>query len=147
MRGLYPHMIWGKAVMEYTISINHDERYVEVNARGAASTSGFRSFVEDLLEPAYYDLNYNLLVEFSSLDTSPLESGDIRNIVAFLEMRKAKLRPKKHALVATSTITFGFARMYQILSEGVLPISIQVFSSREQALEWLRDDSAPSFPW
>jgi hypothetical protein len=139
-------MKWGKAVMEYTISINHDERYVEVNARGVASTGGFRSFVEDLLEPAYYDLNYNLLVEFSSLDTSPLESGDIRNIVSFLEMRKEKLRPKKHALVAASTITFGFARMYQILSEGVLPISIQVFSSREQALGWLRDDSAPSFP-
>jgi len=131
--------------MEYTISINHDERYVEVNARGAASTSGFRSFVEDLLEPAYLDLNYNLLVEFSSLDTSPLGSSDIRNVVAFLEMRKEKLRHKKNALVASSTLTFGFARMYQILSEGVLPMSIRVFSSREQALEWLRDDSAPSF--
>lgn len=131
--------------MEYTISVNHDEHYLEVNARGAASTSGFRSFVEDLLEPAYYDLNYNLLVEFSSLDTSPLGSGDIRNIVAFLEMRKDKLRPMKNAFVATSTITFGFARMYQILSEGVLPMSIQVFSNREQALKWLRDDSVQSF--
>ena len=131
--------------MDYTISINHDERYVEVNAQGAASASGFRSFIEELLEPAYYELNYNLLVEFSSLDTSPLGSGDIRNIVAFLEMRKEKLRHKKHAFVATSPVTFGFARMYQILSEGVLPILIRVFSSREQALEWLLDDSAPSF--
>ncbi|MDD2337582.1 MAG: STAS/SEC14 domain-containing protein [Geobacteraceae bacterium] len=131
--------------MEYTISINHEERYLEVNARGAASTSGFRSFIEDLLEPAYADLNYNLLVEFSLLDTSSLGSGDIRNIVAFLEMRKEKLRPRKNAFVAASTITFGFARMYQILSEDVLPMSIQVFTSREQALEWLRDDSALSF--
>jgi hypothetical protein len=136
----------GKAVMEYTININHDERYLEVNAQGAASTNGFRSFIDVLLEPAYYDLNYNLLVEFSSLDTSPLGSGDIRNIVAFLEMKKEKLRPKKNAFVATSAITFGFARMYQILSEGVLPMSIQVFSSREQALEWLRDDVMPPFP-
>jgi hypothetical protein len=138
-------MVWGKTVMEYRISINHDESYVEVSAEGTASTSGFLSFVEELLEPAYADLNYNLLVEFSSLDTSPLGSGDIRNVVAFLEMRKEKLRPKKNALVATSSLTYGFARMYQILSEGVLPMSIQVFSSREQALEWLRDEAVPSF--
>jgi hypothetical protein len=132
-------------MMEYRISINHDDCYIEVTANGAASIKGFLSFVSELLEPSYLDLNYNLLVELSLLDTSPLGTDDIRNIVAFLEMQKEKLRPRKNALVATSSLAFGFARMYQILSEGVLPMSVQVFARREQALEWLRAKAASSF--
>jgi hypothetical protein len=124
--------------MEYTITIRHDERYVEVNTRGQASNRGFLAFVTELLEPDMVRLNYNLLVDFSSLDTSSLGANDIRTIVAFLEMRKEILRPKKNALVAASSLTFGFARMYQILSEGVLPMNIQVFSCREKAQEWLQ---------
>lgn len=130
--------------MHYTICVHHHERYVEVSASGPASTQGFLAFVTELLEPAISDLNYDLLVNFSSLDTSTLGSENIRSVVAFLEMRKERLRPRKNALVATSALTFGFARMYQILAEGILPMKIQVFSSSDQAVQWLREDASPA---
>ncbi|MGA7828205.1 MAG: hypothetical protein WCA04_11120 [Geobacteraceae bacterium] len=128
-------------MMEYRIGIHHDGGYIEVSAQGRASNQGFLAFINELLEPDMMKLNYNLLVDFSLLDTSALGSDDIRTIVSFLELRKDTLRPKKNALVATSSVTFGFARMYQLLSEGVLPMNIQVFNSREQALEWLQDSA------
>ncbi len=124
--------------MEYRISVNHEERFMEVKTQGPASIEGFLSFVSELLAPSYLDLHYNLLIEMSELDTTPLGSNDIRNIVAFLEMHMEKLHPTQHAIVAASPLAFGFARMYQILTEGSLPMSIQVFALRDKALEWLR---------
>jgi hypothetical protein len=130
--------------MEYRISVNHEERIMEVKTQGSASIEGFLSFVNELLAPSYLDLRYNLLIEMSELDTTPLGTKDIRNLVAFLEMHMEKLAPTRHALVAASPLAFGFARMYQILAEGSLPMSIQVFAVREKALEWLRDTAENS---
>jgi hypothetical protein len=125
--------------MEYRISVNHEERFMEVKTRGPASIEGFQSLDSELLAPSCLDLRYNLLIEMSELDTTLLGTNDIRNLVAFLEMHKEKLPPTQHAIVAASPLAFGFARMYQILAEGALPMSIQVFALRDKALEWLRD--------
>ncbi|MDD2319956.1 MAG: hypothetical protein PHO83_07900 [Geobacteraceae bacterium] len=128
--------------MEYRISVNHEERFMEVKTQGTAATEGFLSFISELLAPSYLDLQYNLLIEMSELDTSSLKSNDIRNIVGFLELHKEKLSPTRHAIVAATPLAFGFARMYQILADGALPMSIQVFALRDKAREWLRDAAA-----
>jgi hypothetical protein len=126
--------------MEYSISVHNEKRYVEVNVRGQASVGSFQLFIGELLASPYVDLRYDLLVEITELDPGSLGSDDVRNIVGFLERHKEQLKPKKHAIIAESPVSFGFARMYQILAEDFLPMSVRVFGARDQALKWLRDE-------
>lgn len=126
--------------MEYSIRIDDEKKFVEVSTQGVASSAGFISFISELLKPSCMALAYNLLVEISELDTSSLVSGDVRDIVDFLEQHRDDLSHKKHAIVAATPLAFGFARMYQIMSEDSTPMTTKVFAFRQQAENWLLGD-------
>jgi hypothetical protein len=49
----------------------------------------------------------------------------------------AKGRPARVAVVATTDLQFGVGRQFEVLSEGSLPVSVQVFHTVEEAEAWL----------
>jgi len=68
-------------------------------------------------------------------------SGDIRQIVHFMEGCQDQISGGRAALVVSTDVSFGMARMLQIMSQH-LPIEICVFRDLEEACTWL-DIQAP----
>lgn len=88
----------------------------------------------------FYDayVTTNILWDFSNCDVSDLAKGDLSTVVN-VARRYAALRPNgKSAFVASNELAMGIGSIYSSLSVMKShTISNAVFSSREEAFEWL----------
>ena len=70
----------------------------------------------------------------AELDSAP---GDVQAFVRFLEGSRGENGTAKTALVVGRTADFGLSRQYQAYAEMSLPLSINVFTSLDEARAWL----------
>jgi hypothetical protein len=103
--------------MEYTISADHEARCIMVVAKGPATLPGIRSYVEELTSAPFAALSYGVLTDLSTVDARSLTAADIKQI---------------------SALSFGYARMFQLLAEDKVPLNTRVFHDRQKAMEWLK---------
>ncbi len=80
---------------------------------------------------------YNELADFREADAAKVTNNGLRKLV---ELAVKYEGDKKSAILVSHDLTYGLARMYEILSEQS-PETVQVFRSAEKALNWL---DAPS---
>lgn len=81
----------------------------------------------------------NIILDLSLASVNKIETRDIEAIAEISDSKKG-LRPpnSKTAIVASSPVAFGLARMYLIYSElKDLPWESNVFKSMEDALDWI----------
>jgi hypothetical protein len=126
--------------VEYRIQLDNNRGYLWVSTSGQATSKLLKELITELLRPPYVDLSYDVLFDISSLDMSPLSSNDIREIRDMIVAEKENIMPVKHAIVASSAITFGMARMFQLISEDALPMNMRVYRHVGEALAWLNSD-------
>jgi hypothetical protein len=130
--------------LEYTIETDHKRKLLIIDASGNADMVGFRNLIIELLKPPYVELSNNILLDFSSLDIGQLSERNVREINDLLAAEKSKLPPIKQAIVVGSTMSFGMARMFQIISEDALPLNTQVFKYIKEAVSWLNSSDKDS---
>jgi hypothetical protein len=123
--------------LEYSIETDHNRKLLIISALGNADIETFKAMIIELLGPPYVDYHYNLLMDISAVNIDPFSESDIREINDLLASEKSKLVPIKQAIVAGSTMSFGMARMFQIISEDALPLNTQVFKYIKEAVSWL----------
>jgi hypothetical protein len=93
---------------------------------------------------AFYDNAPTLLVlcDISDADLSSISTEELKGIVQFTERRAEVRRGGKTAIAASTTLEYGMARMYEILADAYAhPVTIRVFRTREEGLQWLREES------
>jgi hypothetical protein len=88
-------------------------------------------------EDADYQPGLPTLCDFSAAASSPT-LPELREIAEFIKGRLASVGPKRLAIVTGKPVTFGAARQFQALLDSG-PVSVQVFTDREDALTWLRE--------
>ena len=79
------------------------------------------------------------LYDLRNLTGERLSSADIHALIDVFR-KYPEIRPpeSKTAVLVASDIDFGIGRMVSMLSDGQVPFKIDVFRSREKALNWLR---------
>ena len=118
-----------------------DQHLIHVYASGEATLAGIKSFIYELVEPPYSEVDYNVLLDFRELSMDSLTSVDIERIAGIVAANRDKVLPVKNALVVSSKLSFGLSRMYELLAIDKGPQITQVFYSYSEALTWLCVDS------
>lgn len=67
-------------------------------------------------------------------------SVDVRRIAGFIKEHREEIRDGKAAIVVSSPVIFGMARMLQILTEKS-DLDIAVFRDIDKACKWLGIDT------
>ncbi len=83
-------------------------------------------------KPSIWDMN---LFNFVSIDLN-----SIHYFISKIKPPSEKRAGMKAALVVDSDLGFGMMRMLGMLSENTLKVTIHVFRSKDQALQWLNDE-------
>ncbi|HEV7595325.1 MAG TPA: hypothetical protein VGO33_10025 [Gemmatimonadaceae bacterium] len=69
---------------------------------------------------------------------APVTSDHVRQVLAVLERRSARMEPVILAIVAPGLCDFGMARMMESLSETA-SVVVRAFRRPREAIEWLKD--------
>ena len=104
---------------------------------GAANVEGFRRGIEALVDDPRFEAGMAILVDHTSLDVTPLNPSDVRAIGEHTASLGERIGPSSIAIVVPDQVTFGFVRMGESYANQP-QLSIKVFYSRPEAVEWLR---------
>jgi hypothetical protein len=123
--------------MPITYQLKPDERLVILIHVGAVSDDEFLSFYKALFEDSRFDKSFNLLIDLRQAESSVRSTAALNKFAHFVRQQfvNTTARPKV-AVVASEDISFGLARMYEVLS-GAVPWEFVVFRTANAALAWL----------
>jgi hypothetical protein len=71
------------------------------------------------------------------LDVSTLSAADVRALAETVVRLDEQLGTSRVAIVVPNPVTFGYARMYELLAEPAR-VQSRVFYSRSDAIAWLK---------
>ena len=96
----------------------------------------------EALVGVYDDKNFNpdLNSVWNFIDVKEIEkigTEQIQKIVAYVSWKRQKYGNMKTALVVSSRIHFGIARMYEQSMEAASKSEIMVFQDLESAIQWI----------
>ena len=75
--------------------------------------------------------------DISDLDSGSLNVNEMRRIASFASIHRAQLGGGKIAMVASRNLEYGFSRMLSIFVTQFGESDLEVFRTREEALDWL----------
>lgn len=126
--------------MEYEITWGGDPEDACVTSRGKVSLEGFVAWMQEgLSDPRYHD-GMSIIVDHRELDFSDMLPQDVQERLELFRRETNRVGRIRAAMVMRSAVDFGLARMYEAYVEMQpdLQIEIGVFTSIEDAREWLR---------
>jgi hypothetical protein len=124
--------------MEYTIEFGGDPQDVTITQRGAADLRSLQRFNAELMEDPRYRGGLLLLFENSDLDLSGLSDTELEQTAVDVIEQDWTASPRAVAIVALDPETHERER--EIVAHlGGSRSRRRVFSSREAAVAWLRE--------
>lgn len=124
--------------MEFTIEFGGEPQDVTITTSGIADVEGSRRLSSALASDPRYCAGMLVLVDHSALEMSRLTDLDLERIAAGISESDWNLPPRAVAIVASNVETHIRAREAVAHLGGSLS-NRRVFSSREEALGWLRE--------
>ena len=129
--------------MDFEISFIDDAQIAVVKTSGRATIEGFDAFLEAVTSDPRWRPGMSILSDHSELDVAHISSQDIESIVSFRLSRADELGDGCLALVANTPLKYGLSREFEAYGEVVLPLRTRIFATTDDALAWLREESAP----
>jgi hypothetical protein len=123
--------------MTHQISVDHDGRLVLLRVTGDVTLSAITAFIQELLEPPFVELTYDVLIDFREGDFRELTSDHIYSLVDYLG-RAADILPEiRHAIIVGQQLQYGMVRMFQLLADDNPGLTCRVFYDEAEARRWL----------
>jgi hypothetical protein len=126
--------------VEHRVEFHEDPPIVAVITSGTADPAGWELFHDELLADPRVE-GRSLLIDHSELDVSSLSADAVRTIGRSVKSLSERLAPVRRAVVVTGGFRYGLARMARAELGPETEKMVQVFTSRSEALAWLRSDS------
>lgn len=121
--------------MAFDFRIDIEKRVVLFRAEGSFSSEELLTCVEAVLAAPGFEPDFNHLVDLRRITTFEPGAADLR-ARARRDHDDARLDAGRIAIVSSSDIVFGMARMYEILMEDAA-VSVRTFKTMEEAMKWL----------
>ena len=116
-------------------------RLLMITAEGALTQEERLAGMQAWMSDPDFEPGLNTLFDVTASTSTPT-MAELRQIVDAVNRRAAAIGRIRLAVVTARPITFGVARQFGALAEPG-PIQVEVFTSREAAIAWLRDEGPP----
>jgi len=127
--------------VEYTIEFGGDPQDVTITQQGAADLRSLRQFNADLSEHPCYRGGLLILFENSDLDLSGLSDTELEQTAIDVIERDWDASPRAVAIIAPNPQTHTRERAI-VAHLGGSRSGRRIFTSREAAVAWLREQRA-----
>jgi hypothetical protein len=113
--------------------IDKERRIVMTSASGPLTLADALSHQQRLVSDPDFDPTFSQLMDLSHITAVDVNAADIR-ILAQANV----FAPTSHrAILITSDVGFGLARMFEVLRESAGEPGIEVFRDLDKALDWV----------
>ena len=121
--------------MPITYTIDKQRRSIHRVISGTVTSDEILASLTEILKHPDYQPGMKSLTDLRAIQhyASP---QDVRQIANFILGRGDEVRGGKAAIVVAQDVSFGMARMLELLTESS-PLSIGVFRDLKEAYEWL----------
>ena len=119
--------------------IDKERRLITSTASGVITLPEIWAHQEKLDKDPDFDPSFAQLLDVTQVTKLKLSSEDVRRVA---ESNSLSTNPRL-AIVATSSLVYGMARMFQIFREMKGEEKTRVFRDRDEALAWVlgKDDA------
>jgi len=128
-------------VLNWTISLIEPAHYVRVSTQGDFAMEDCIRMKKEYLALDYWKPGMNILIDYRQATFSNLTLDILRMIGEFHESKNEEIGGGRMAFLMGTPRDFGFARQYEMITEGKVLSEVCVFLEEEKALRWLRHDA------
>ena len=128
--------------MPITIVMNHEAGYFVTHYKGIITDADLLNDWKSIFTNGVWIPDTNELADLSEADLGSLTTDGIQALADYFKSMSTDRNVasmKKTAIYAPETLTFGLSRMYSAFAFESSQ-NIEVFSEREEAIKWLRND-------
>ena len=123
---------------DYTIDTQR--RLVTTTASGVLTMADVLAYGNTLLKDPEFDPNFSQFLDFSQVSEWKLDAAEMHSMAQFTVFSPHSRR----AIWAPSDLSFGLARMFEMLRDFAGETGIRVFRNRDDAMAWIfLKNSAP----
>jgi hypothetical protein len=123
--------------VEYAIEFGGEgPQDVTITTSGPATVEGLTRYVKDLVEDARFRPGMFILADHRELEASTVSASEVKRQAEMMKLLDDRFGNSKVAIVVASTLSFGYARMYE-LHAAETQLHSRVFYSRGDGLAWL----------
>lgn len=108
-----------------------------VTCLGHYSPQEAQSTIAAYLQDPDFDPDHNMLIDLSKATGTDASYQEMQNLAQNVSPKMKDIRRKRCLIIAGNDLIYGMARMYQQLTEGLLPYPIEIVRSEREALEIL----------
>ena len=123
--------------MNFELSYNYECNYVQVVSSGHIDVQGISDVLGAVLSSEVWEPGMSLLTDYTESSTVDLNSELVGEISYLVKEQKEKLGTGKMAIIMASELDFGYARMFQLLTEDHIDKEVNVYRDRESAIKWI----------
>ncbi|MBN2716330.1 MAG: pyridoxamine 5'-phosphate oxidase family protein [Deltaproteobacteria bacterium] len=122
--------------MAFSFHINTAEKFVDIQAKGAADFDTLAGLTNRLIEQADYEPDYGIMVDFSAVRYVP-SFGEIRHFGKLFQTVSSAFRGKV-AFVVGDAAQLRAGQFASVIAR-TLKFKMNVFGERRLALNWIQD--------
>jgi hypothetical protein len=100
---------------------------------GVLTMADALAYQDKLQQDPEFDPSFSQLLDFTHVTKVELETEDIRR----LAQRSLFSTDSRRAILVSSDVAYGLARMFEVLRESLGEKGIQVFRNLDEALDWV----------
>ncbi|MCM8543224.1 MAG: hypothetical protein NE328_23345 [Lentisphaeraceae bacterium] len=123
--------------MNFEVSYNNERNYVQVVSSGHIDVKGIVEVLSTVLSSDIWQPGMSLLTDYTDSSTVDLNSDMIGQISYLVKEQKEKLGSGKMAIIMSSELDYGYARMFQLLTEDYIDKEVNVYRDKESAIKWI----------
>jgi len=119
--------------MPAAYEIDEQRRLVITTASDRLTLADALAHQQKLLKDPRFDPSFSQIMDLTNVTEFALEAADIRKVAA----RSVFSPTSKRAIVASTDLGYGYARMFEILREIAGENGVRVFRKLDEALDWI----------
>ena len=123
--------------MDFEVSFNGEGKYLQVQSSGHLDVQGISDVLTAVLSSEEWAPGMSLLADYSNSSTIDLTSEKITHISHMVKEQNDVLGSGKMASVMSSDLDYGYARMFQLLTEDYIDKEVNVYRDRDSAINWI----------
>jgi hypothetical protein len=123
--------------MQFELEFTDDGRLALIRTWGCATIEGCREYFEALFNHPQWHDEIDTLADHRELDPSRLSSDDLRSLASLTRVMATQIGSGRLAMVVSTPLSFGLARMWMALTEPHADGETRVFYSYDEARDWL----------